>query len=115
MHREIQSIEIISEFFLEPIQNKVGTLFAYAADNRLLCDKVKIVFTDGSIIETFLHERKCWTQFYHCLGKYQFTGVITENGSESKCDKCDNVIIGPIYIDREGLMGKARNEQKNKQ
>jgi hypothetical protein len=114
MDREIQSIEIISEFFIESIRYDLSPA-PYVPDNKFLCDNVKIVFTDGSIIETFLHERKCWTQFYHCLGKYQFTGLITENGAENKCNKCNNVIIGPIYIDREILMEKAWNEQKNKQ
>jgi hypothetical protein len=103
MHREIQSIEIISEFFLEPMQNTLGTFAPYVADNKLLCDNVKIVFTDGSIIETFLHVRRCWTHFNNCLGTYHFTGVITENGAENKCNKCTNVMIGPIYIDLEEI------------
>ena len=73
------------------------------------------IIKDGSIIDTFLHERKCWTGFHTCIGRYQFTGKITENGAENKCNKCDNIIIGPIYIDRQSLsliVQKAQNEQK---
>lgn len=112
MDREIQSIEIISEFYLEHIRYDLAPA-PYVPENRLLCDNVKIVFTDGSIIETFLYVRRCWTHFHNCLGTYHFTGVITEQGAENKCNKCMNVMIGPIYIDLEEIK-KISNEQKTK-
>ena len=87
----------------------LGSRIPYALDNKLLCDNVKIVFTDGSIIETFLHTRRCWTHFNNCLGTYHFTGVITEDGAENKCNKCINVMIGPIYIDMEEIKKKVKS------
>jgi hypothetical protein len=106
MDREIQNIEIISEFYLQPAIYDLSPS-PYVPDNKLLCDNVKIVFTDGSIIETFLHVRRCWTHFNNCLGTYHFTGVITEHGAENKCNKCINVMIGPIYINLEEIKSRV--------